>query len=799
MKGVLLTLLLCFLIGIIVLSYLNHTTCKVSNGGIISEKKEGFEGGGAGAGTGADAQTVVNNISSPLARDINPLQKGFAEIGISSAKANEIKANVRAGLNLPEIEIVGDGTRRLVQPSVQNEARVDDEDSFLGTVAFCAKQGRTENPFSDPRFATSCGMCMTKGKLLTGESFSVPTGVVVFPADREKALKDMKTNGYLYPRVIPSMNAALCEGASVGDDAKPSLALTSQQYMDYKSRANCLKQRTVGEKGCAQCFNTDTYTYVGENPGVEPLTLTLYGLGLATVKSRGIVQGKEKTPLSLSTPTIIDMKRILEGQIFEITVEQGETNGPRVSGFFSSALANGSKFQMPLENLALVDKQTGAAPRRTGFLYSPAYGNRLVVLSGGPQKSMLSMDITLPFTFLESDEIGTYDCPSAPLMRLKESASQFSTDPCTKGNPGSYSAECLRQRILDAGCTPLGDAYKNPQQEAGNLGISAFIDKILRYANMKDIDREAAAKCTGQTAALTTPCDAFLSGAGARAAGSGSSLQACLSFLYKNESDGTPVGKAYSGVSSLAYTSTNPKTGKPSYCSDSGTLNPSNSKELEGVFTNGYKSKKGIEAVKNYISDIFLRATDDGLAATVSDASGGRATSIAKCFKGIGNFPEYGILGAQEYIKLYKGVPGLRPVVVLGPVGMDPWGRSWGIRADSFPDRDAKWIWSKARAQINEPSWETYQFTKKYRNTTGAPIKAELHCVTDNTGSISVNDAQIGGLSGYTKHSVVFPVGESLIQINAANQGGPAGFLMTALEAGTRKALFQTNNTWMMR
>lgn len=751
-------------------------------------------------------QNIVNNIDAPVARKTNPIKNPIAEIGVSAGKAAEIKSNFQKAFNFPDVSYSSDGTRGLELPAEQslNTARVDDENSFLGTVAFCAKQGKSENPFSDPRFAQTCGMCMSRGKLLTGQTFDGPTGVVVFSADREKALKDMNTNGYPFPRLLPSMKAATCEGASMGEDAKPSLALNTQQYMQYKGRADCQKARVVGEKGCGQCFNTSTFTYVGgadANIGLEPITLTVYGIGDLVVKVRGTPltgagDGGKPIALSLAKPAVIDLRRIKEGERFSLEVSQGASNGPKVGGFFSSVLANGSKFQMPLENLALVDTKTGGAPRRTGFFYSPEYGSRLVVLSAAAGKPEMAVEVAMPFTFLEPDELAAYDCPTAPIMSLKESASQLSADPCVKGGagPGSYSTECLQQRVLDAGCTPMGDAYKNAKQEAGSLGIGEFVDKILRYANMKEVDREAAKKCVGagSAAAIATPCDPFLSGG----TGGGSQLQQCLAFLYTNQSEGTPVGKAYSGVTSLAYTSIQSSNGKPSYCLPQGTLNPATSKELEGVFTSGYKSKKGVEAVKHYLSDIFMRATDDGLAPTVADSAGGRSTSITKCFKTLAAFPEYGILGAAEYTKLYTGVGGTNPVVVLGPLGMAPWSGVWGIRADALTDRNAKWIWSKAGAERNEPSWETYRFTKKFRNTTGAAIQATLTCVVDNTGYLELNNKRLANLGGVTRHSVVFPVGESLLVMACSNQGGPAGMVMTAVNSATRAVLFSSDSSW---
>lgn len=756
-----------------------------------------FEQKGATREGWEDIQTAVLNTVAPIANKINPIQNPIAPIGVSEAKADEIRNQFRAAFNHPTLVKKSDGTLEYQEPKgMLREARVDDETSFLGTVKFCATAGAKGNPFSDARFAETCGMCMTKGKLITGEEFTKPTGVVIFRDDKKKALDDKKEKGYLFPRAIPSQGAATCEGASVGADAAPALALTAEDYELYKHRAACQASRTVG-KGCAICYGKTAYSYVGSTPPVEPLTLHLFGRGTVNVSSRG--QPITKAPISLkfNAVTKVEMGRLAEGSQFLIQAVKGETaDGPMVVGYFASKLPNGSRFQMPLEALASVDTETGAAPRRVGFYYVADYGARLSILRPAAGKQSMSISASLPFTFVEADQLAAYDCDSAPLMSLEKSAELFSKDPCRSGKPGQYSKECLQEKVLEAGCAITGSAYKNPTTLAGKLGIAEFIDKVARYANMKEIDREAALQCIGEEgrAKLSTPCDSFMGVAGAPA----ESLEKCLSFLYLNESEGTPAGRAYSSVNGVAYTSL--RKGKPAFCTEEGSLNPAKSKELEGVFRSGYKGRRGIDAVKLYLSDIFIRATDDSLPATLEDAKGGRANAIAKCFRSLTAFPENGgMRGIREFKRNYTLTYMTQPVVVLGPLGMGPWGRAWGMNGKTFPDSAAKWIWRIAGAERNEPSWGEFVFSTRIVNDTNQPKTAELHIVLDNVGRALLNGGVIGNTGGYTTFRITIPPGENLLELPSRNQGGPAGLVASVIELPTRKVMTRTDETWRMK
>lgn len=753
---------------------------------IWTEKKEGWE----------DLQQAVDDTMSPFAEKVSPTKNPLAPIGISEDAADATRDLFSSSFNRNRLVKKGDGTFEIDEPSRPVAARVDDTNTFLGRVKFCADRGKQGNPFSDPEFVNSCGMCMTKGKLITGETFTGPTGIYITSDDKAKALRTMKEQSLLFPRVLPSLNSAECSGADISSSATPAIALTADQYTLYKNRAECMKNHTIG-KGCAQCYGTNTYTYIGDSPPVEALKIHLAGKGTLNLLYKNNPITKEPIKLDIKNATVLSLGRIQEGERIVLDVSKGSSSdGPFLFGYFSSTVPSGKKFQMALDQLDAQDIESGASARKVGFQYSVNYGARLSIFRPAAGKKRMQISITLPFTFVEQDQLAAFDCMENPLIGSTLSAEQFSKDPCSSGKPGSYSEDCLKEQILEAGCSTTGDAYKNPKAAAGSLGISEFVDKILRYANMKEVDREAALQCVGQSAVkkIETPCDTFMGVKGAKPA----TLQACMSFLYSNASEGTPVGSAYPSVLGKQYTSMGVKGGVQ-YCTPNGTLNPEQSKELEGIYNGGYKGKRGIAAVKEYLSDVFTRATDDSRSPLIEDSKGGRANSITKCFRTLRPFPEGGIRGAISYPKNYTLGYQTQPVVVLGMVGMEPWAGAWGIRNNTLNDNEAKWIWRMAGAQQNEPSWAEWTFLTTFVNTTNAPINAVLHCVVDNRGTLLLNNKVIASTGGYTKVNVTFPPGQNLIEMPSMNQGGPAGLCVSAQQLPTNKILFHTDETWKMK
>ena len=139
-----------------------------------------------------------------------------------------------------------------------------------------------------------------------------------------------------------------------------------------------------------------------------------------------------------------------------------------------------------------------------------------------------------------------------------------------------------------------------------------------------------------------------------------------------------------------------------------------------------------------------------------------------------------------------------KPAVVLGPYGMRPWSQWAEWITPNFPiDGTVKWIWDSPNAAVDEPSWNYRRFFYKYTNTTGAPITATLSTLIDNTGSLYVNDNLIGNTTASLMNwQITLPPGESKIEINAANRGGPAGIAAICKQGS--KTLFVSDATWTM-
>lgn len=583
------------------------------------DEKEGFE----------SLELKLQDRTNPLAAQQNPLKNPAAPIGISEGEGAKIRGITALALNVPTPIPTGTGSFNYISPDTIVSPRIDNENSFLGLVKFCKDESaKGGNPFSNPKFAENCGMCLSSGSLITGETFTKPTGVVVYQKDKEKAYKLRTNNKYKFPRAIPSLEAAVCKGASMTDDALPVLALNERDYTRFKKREQCIHGQSVGNE-CGKCLSNNKYSWVDPQGGIQPMSFALYGMGKASVRVGGQVQTVD---LSESQGALVNIGRPFEGTPFSIEVVKGNTtDGPYVYGAMIGTNPNGQPYRIGIEKLIEKDATTGSTPRRgTPKLFSEVRMN-LIKLMPKPQTDRIVLDGQIPLTFVEPDQLATFDCDASPFITKQESAELLTDDPCARPRgqgPGRFSDACLQDIVLLGGCSADGEYYKNPGKYAGNMSKAEFRTWIEEKRKLTDTNIDEARFCLGRD--ISSPCDKFLQNGGIPD-------RNCLIYLYKNTgSTNRRIGPSYREGYRNFQSLTNSQTGSTNtqFCQRDGTMNPESlqgESELRQVAQNGYKGVRGIEAVRRYLTDTFTKATSN-LDANKSDTQGGKKDSWQKCF-----------------------------------------------------------------------------------------------------------------------------------------------------------------------
>jgi hypothetical protein len=589
---------------------------------------------------------------NPLASQQNPLTNPAAPIGLPEGQANTLRNMMETALNIPTM--VANGLGSFVEQPVQNPAtpRIDTDASFLGLVKFCKDTGKTSNPFGDPKFAANCGMCLTSGSLITGETFTTPTGVLVYDTDKQAALTKQASGKFPFPRVIPSLQSATCAGASVKENAEPVLAITEKDYTRFKNRIRCTTTQQFGN-GCSMCTDSKAYTYVAPDDGLQPVNIVLFGLGKATVKVSGTAIGAPVI-LSESSASVIPLGRVKEGAQLQIEVDADVLpppppppanatpqqiaaaataaaqrvnpvivgGGPYMYGYQQGLTPKERPHKLPLEKFLEKDALTGSTPRKLTTKYFASPTNLfLAKLVPKPNGTSMRLEGTLPLTFIEPDSMATYDCPTSPFVSTQANAELLIDDPCIipKGqSPGNFSPACMQQKLSDAGCTSAGTWYTNPPPQ---LELLKLLPNIKQTAKTNP---DHAMGCMGRQ--IRTPCDPYI--------GNGQTPnQACMQYLYQNGGENSSrVGRSYNSAPNQ-YTSFNSTTNTIQFCQPTGTLNPLTPEGMAELIkaATGYKGSQGMEAVKLYLSDVFTKAVGN-LDINKADVDGGRKDSWNKCF-----------------------------------------------------------------------------------------------------------------------------------------------------------------------
>jgi hypothetical protein len=595
---------------------------------------------------------------------VNPITNSIIPVGTSDTKAKETKLIVNDALGSYSAEFSPDNTQTLVLKQFKNQypPRSDTQESLYGAMKFCRDAGKQTNPFTtytsdgsvklqgavSPdgkwKFDEVCGVCLTSGIDEEGVRFRATQGMVVDPNAREAAVQEQETKGWSYPRAGPAIGS--CEGAPSG----PAFATNAKDLERFKSRQACLTSKTIGgPDACALCFESDNvYSAVPISTQTYPVYLVLQGTGTVNLKVKGTVVAMKT--LSETSPVSLELKGAKEGDSFSVDVTSSDDSSANLYGYLQSKTPREGLYTMPLNLLVTIDDETGSSPSKSGGFYNFSdVGLDVAKIRPGSGKTRMRLRGSLPFTFVQPSEFAAMDCLDAPYQTRESSASAFSTDqPCyARGSgPGKYNDACLRQRILDAGCTNAGELYKNPGSLNSKEGVAQSISQIYTalqgIANQDMVDTEATKQCSGRS--IQTPCDPFILRQGTLKFGDAlrstnatvaSQATQCLSFLYHNkgasETTNPPrVGPTYTALTSYKN---DQKLVKNLYCLPDGQLNPdtsSSGKEtLVRIADTGYQGKVGVDAIKLYLSDQLALATNVNKNAN-SDPD--RKAAIINCF-----------------------------------------------------------------------------------------------------------------------------------------------------------------------
>ena len=428
-------------------------------------------------------QDRTNPLSAYQAPLSNPLPRGIPTI-----QSDSLRSMSKVAFNVPIDIPHGAGGTIPQAPLTQISPRMDDANSFLGLVEFCKITASTSisqgtSPFTNTAFSSNCGVCFPKAPaqctLITGDTFTTPTGVVVYYHDKLSASNIQSSNNFNYPRAIPSLKAATCPGAtSLNDDSRaPSLAINDTMYKEMTNRMNCIHSQsfatTVSNGECGQCTTNNDWSYIKSPPegGMYNVEFSLYGSGNASV----VVNNGTPIQVTLSsTVARVGLGVVIEGSPFQITVNPPPAATATVIqaqlyGAITSRSPNGAPYNLPIDYAITNDEHNNHSPPRMSGSIADTVSMQIIVPAHG-QTSMV-LNGTIPLTFIEpDDQIAYYDCTNGPYVTSSADAITIlgSATPCADG----LSTACKQSLLTGAKCTAEGSWWTSLPAAAGTTPLS---------------------------------------------------------------------------------------------------------------------------------------------------------------------------------------------------------------------------------------------------------------------------------------------------------------------------------------
>lgn len=546
---------------------------------------------------------------------------------------------------------------QLVNDPTSTPALQSSSSDVMVRSAFCQNKAIDGSQFSDTQFAADCGVCLSSGTVNSGLPFTGPKGLFIDPSAREQAYATKEGTDNPYTNAKPTTGT--CVGATGGVGNQYTYALDKNEYDNFTARIKCQHDKNL-DGTCGMCLQDGSFTYVGDTGQLPLETLTFYVGGKGTLSASmggqpvlftlGSADGTTPpatTVVLSSTPTAFQAV-VAEGALMSFNISQPNSNTPWIPAEFYGVLeapsTTGGVTQIPLDKLLLTDDQMGGKPRRGRkfpVIKSPAGEISCAQLVSGYSKPSMMLTGIMPFLFASSFPFDGIDCKGSMLQSKSASAAEYAGDPCYKPGgqgPGNWSAACVQDRILNAGCTVNGTLYKSPPTNSQS-SIGDLQQQFEEIAAKQYSDNDSSIKCNGKK--ISTPCDSWIN---YDVNNSPDISPQCINYLYYNGGDGIQtIGPTYTGPVNTYYSLDGNR--KKIHCLPGAGYDPMKNPNLVAQLqqesrTGAGTGQIGIPYIQQFFNRAFQRATNTGLNANLPDAQGGRGDSIAQCFASLAKIPQ---------------------------------------------------------------------------------------------------------------------------------------------------------------
>ncbi len=436
---------------------------------------------------------------------------------------------------------------------------LDDLSKEIRLAKGCESAPKTCNMFDMPEYST-CGYSFDKNGTASDGTAYPGGGLYVSMVDNRvqkeylapNALKDGKDPFNVYQPTLGSVE-------------KGKFALTKDDCIIVKERIDCKEKQNFETPNCTQCLSSEEFTRLDPNTPRIPFKMIFQGKGLLSISSTDNLITLNETELRGNNRIELPLPSDSEGKTFNVTLKTSSQLPTYLVGVVVGDTARGP-YKFDFRNFVQTDRVTNAKPKLMGTQMIDDFQS-LSIVPGNRQKSMV-LACMVPFSFISMYEIDALYCDNGPFVTKESSATFLESNPCFgKANkPGNYKLECLQDRWTALGGLPEGTGYPSTPEKANALqkdsnGNPLTIGKITDILSVKMRKAITGKDENGRTLTvpewnevsmwglgipITTPCDGINKDTGPLS-------RECLSFLYKNQGQGTRIGSTYTLNNKYAY------------------------------------------------------------------------------------------------------------------------------------------------------------------------------------------------------------------------------------------------------